>query len=114
LDIIIKSFIGIFFLMLISMVSISFLGIGVTMNTAERYARDVEKRIEYSSLSSEVIEACVDEAKDRGYGLYVKVRETAGDEGETKRYGRMELTYRIRAAILSLDSVIVIKNDLSS
>lgn len=114
MDIIIKSFIGTFFLMLISVVSISFLGIGITVNTAERYARDVEKRIEYSSLSPDVIEACVDEARERGYGLYVKVRETTGDNGEIRSYGRMELSYSIRADILSINSVITIKNDLSA
>ncbi len=114
MDIIIKSFIGTFFLMLISVVSISFMGIELTVNTAERYARDVEKRIEYSALSPDVIEACVDEARERGYGLYVKVRETAGENGETRSYGRMELSYNIRADILSINSVLTIKNDLST
>jgi len=114
LDIIIKSFIGTFFLMLISIVSISFLGVGLTVNTAERYARDIEKRIEHSSLSPDVIEACVDEAKARGYSLYVKIREIEGEDGERKSYGRMELSYSIRADVLSLDSVLTIKNDLSS
>lgn len=114
MDIIIKSFISTFFLMLISMVSISFLGIEVTVNTAERYARDIEKRIEYSSLSPDVIEACVDEARDRGYALSVKIKETTEGDGEIKRYGRMEFTYKVTAKILSVDSVMVIKNDLSS
>lgn len=114
MDIIIKSFIGTFFLMLISVVSISFLGIDITVNTAERYARDVEKRIEFSSLSPEVIEACVNEARERGYGLYVKIRETGGDNGEIRSYGRMELSYNIRADILAIDTVLTIKNDLST
>lgn len=114
MDIIIKSFIGTFFLMLISITSISFIGIEVTVNTAERYARDIEKRIEYSDLDSEVIEACVNEARDRGYGLFVKIRETSDGDGEIKRYGRMEFTYTVKADILSIDSEIVIKNDLSA
>lgn len=114
MDIIIKSFIGTFFLMLISVVSISFLGIELTVNTAERYARDIEKRIEFSDLSPDVIESCVDEAKARGYGLYVRIKDTTGGEGERKSYGRMELSYRIRADILAIDSVRIIKNDLST
>ena len=114
MDIIIKSFIGTFFLLLISMVSISFLGIELTVSTAERYARDVEKRIEYSSLSPDVIEACVNEARERGYGLYVKIKETTNDTGERKGYGRMELSYNVKADILSIDFDLTIKNDLST
>lgn len=98
MDTVIKSFVGTFFILLLTALGLSILQAGTMSRSADRYADSVKSRIECSGFSPRVIADCVDEAEEKGYLLKVTVSPKGGDG---RQYGHMSLYYNAPVAFLA-------------
>lgn len=69
---IMKTYLGIFFLLVTGMVGIGVVTAGIQSANARNYHADVISEIECSNFNEEVISSCRRQAKEAGYGLEVK------------------------------------------
>lgn len=70
---VIKTYLGLFFLLLMGLVGIGVVTAGVQSAAARNYHADVISEIECSNFNAGVISACKQQAQDAGYGLEVKL-----------------------------------------
>lgn len=69
---IIKTYLGLFFLLLMGLVGIGVVTAGVQSAAARNYHADVISEIECSNYNAGVIASCRQQAQDAGYDLKVK------------------------------------------
>lgn len=69
---IIKTYLGLFFLLLMGLVGIGVVTAGVQSAAARNYHADVISEIECSNYNAGVIAACRQQAQDAGYDLKIK------------------------------------------
>ena len=69
---VIKTYLGLFFLLLMGLVGIGVVTAGVQSASARNYHADVISEIECSNFNSGVIDACRQQARDAGYDLNVR------------------------------------------
>ncbi len=69
---VIKTYLGLFFLLLMGLVGIGVVTAGVQSAAARNYHADVISEIECSNFNSGVIDACRQQAQDAGYDLNVR------------------------------------------
>ena len=93
METIIKSFVGMFFALLLLLL----IAASVNARNAGAFAADCASRIENSDFAGSVIEECRRDATDRGYELTVEVSEKAG-QPEVK-YGSLQLEYPFRIPV---------------
>lgn len=72
---IIKTYLGIFFILLMGMVGIGIVTAGVQSSAARNYHADVITEIECSNFNDGVIEACKQQAEAAGYTLKVNTMD---------------------------------------
>lgn len=90
MDTMIKSFTGLFFLLMLTALGLSLSASAAASRAADRYAATIKSRIEAAHLSPDVIRECAEEAESRGYFLEVAV---SGQAADGRRYGVLELHY---------------------
>lgn len=95
MDTIIKSFTGLFFLLLLTALGLSLSSAAAASRAADRYAASVKSRIEAAHLADDVIRECAEEAEGRGYFLEVFV---TGRSPDGRRYGVLSLHYNAPVA----------------
>lgn len=106
---IIKSFLGVFFILLVSSLGISLMSASIFSREVNSFASDSEYRIENSHFSNSVIEELKSEAEKRNCTLTVEKNVSDGD-GRT--YGRMTLEYPYEIKILGINTTKKIERDL--
>lgn len=72
---VIKTYLGLFFLLVMGLVGIGVVTAGVQSSAARNYHADVISEIENSNFNDSVIGACVQQAQDSGYDLQVKTMD---------------------------------------
>lgn len=77
---VIKSYLGLFFLLLMGLVGIGVVTAGVQSSAARSFHADVISEIECSNFNAGVVTACRQQAQEAGYGLEVKTMNY-DDEG---------------------------------
>lgn len=100
METIIKSFVGMFFALLLLLLGAGLIAASVNARNAGSFAADCASRIENSDFADSVIESCRQEAEDRGYELTVDVSEKVG-QPEVK-YGRLKLSYPFRIPLTGI------------
>lgn len=76
---VVKTYLGLFFLLLMGLVGIGVVTAGVQSAAARNYHADVISEIECSNFNAGVIAACRQQAQDAGYGLEVKTMSYDAD-----------------------------------
>ncbi len=66
-----KSYLGIFFLLVMGLVGIGIVAAGMEANAARNYHADVVTEIECSNFSPAVIHACKAQAQEAGYDFLI-------------------------------------------
>lgn len=100
METIIKSFVGMFFALLLLLLGAGLIAASVNSRNAGAFAADCASRIENSDFAGSVIEECRRDATDRGYELTVEVSEKAG-QPEVK-YGSLQLEYPFRIPLTGI------------
>lgn len=90
MDTIVKSFTGLFFLLMLTALGLSLSSSAAASRAADRYASTCKSRIEAAHLAEDVIRECAAEAETKGYLLEVAVTGRAADG---RKYGVLELYY---------------------
>ncbi len=72
---VIKSYLGIFFLMVTGMVGIGVVTAGIQSANARNYHADVISEIECSNFNESVLAACQQQAQAQGYSLQIKTMD---------------------------------------
>ena len=110
MEVIIKSFIGIFCLMLLTVTGVGITATSVSARNANAFLTASAERIEAAHFAKDVIETCQEDAKEMGYDLNVDVYRP----GESKQaaYGRMVLTYDYGISFFGLENTRRIAVDL--
>lgn len=72
---VIKTYLGLFFILLMGLVGIGVVTAGIQSAAARNYHADVINEIECSNFNDGVIEACKQQAQAEGYHLKVKTME---------------------------------------
>lgn len=72
---VIKTYLGLFFLLLMGLVGIGVVTAGIQSAAARNYHADVINEIECSNFNDGVIAACKQQAKEAGYKLKIKTME---------------------------------------
>ncbi|MGN0481961.1 MAG: hypothetical protein ACI4HI_00255 [Lachnospiraceae bacterium] len=109
-----KSFLGLFFLLLLVVLLTGILSMQVRVSNARDYHADAVAEIENSNFSPRVINACVQEAKSLGYDMKVTLyREEARAEVVTQQnpakntqevyLASVEMEYPYQFLFLNLD-----------
>ncbi len=98
MDIIIKSFVGTFFIMVIAVLGFNVNAQALQSCQADSFAADCVSRIEASDFAQGVIEACIAEAEERGYELAVETYSVDGSS--VISYGTLKLTYEYTVPLL--------------
>lgn len=109
MDTVLKTFTGIFLLLLLTSVSVGLIGATLSANAAEMFYSDASKRISVSNFSSHVIEECISDAKERGYELSVDTGEV---NGSRKRIGKGKMSYTFSIPILSIQKEYQIESNI--
>lgn len=100
METVIKTFVGLFFTMLLLILGIGMIAASVNARNAASFAADCTAQIENSDFSESVIESCGEEAEDRGYKLTVEVMSQ-----ETKpenKFGSLQLEYPFRIPLIGV------------
>ncbi len=110
MEVIIKSFIGIFCLMLLTVTGIGITATSVSARNANAFLTASAERIEAAHFAKNVIEACQADAEEMDYGLSVEVYRP----GESKQaaYGSLALTYAYGIPFFNLENSRTIQADL--
>ena len=100
MDTIVKSFVGLFFSLVLLLLGIGIIAASVNTRNAGTFAADCVTRIENSDFSDSVITDCEEEAAERGYTLSVEVMAQEG-RPEAK-YGSLRLEYPFRIPVVDI------------
>ena len=76
---VIKTYLGIFLMMLLSTVGIGIVAAEAQICQARNFKSDVVVELENSNYNREVINACIKQADELGYQLQVNLYEDSGD-----------------------------------
>lgn len=110
MDVIIKSFIGIFCMLLVVSMGMGITGMAVAIRNADTFASTCVQRIEASNGAQSVVAACKKDAADYGYELEVTMHQAP--ESTRATYGNMTLTYHYGLAFLGIERTRSIVADL--
>jgi len=97
---VIKTYLGMFFLMVTGMVGIGVVTAGIQSANARNYHADVISEIECSNFNEGVLAACKQQAQDDGYELWVRTMSYDA-QGHTKR-AEVILDYEYAIPVLNL------------
>jgi hypothetical protein len=97
---VIKSYLGIFFLMVTGMVGIGVVTAGIQSANARNYHADVISEIECSNFNESVLAACQQQAQAQGYSLQIKTMDY-DTMGHVKR-AEVILDYEYAIPVLNL------------
>lgn len=97
---VLKTYLGMFFLLLVGIVGIGVVTAGIQTAAARNYHADVISEIESSNFNEGVIEACRQQAQDAGYGLSVKTM--AYDDRGHVQMAEVILEYDYAISVLDL------------
>lgn len=110
MEVVIKSFLGVFFTLVVVFM-------GVNVNTASSqacaanmFAADCVSKIENANYAESVIEACRQDAKNRGYEFSVETYQPEGTK--VTNYGVLCLAYQFEMPLLKSKEKHVITSDI--
>lgn len=115
-----KSFIGMLFLMLMCVALTGILGLQMWIGNAHRCHADAVAQIEDSNFNASVIDACIKEAAQKGYEMYVTLyhsengtteaaaEEAAGDTTDVY-LAEVELRYPCQFLLIQMDEMQTIR-----
>ncbi len=96
---VIKVYMGMFFILAMVALGISLLSMSIEARAADSFAADCVCKIENSNYAAPVIEACREDALNKGYDLSV---ETFSAGGMTPTYGNLSLEYDFTVPMLGV------------
>lgn len=99
MDTVLKAFMGIFLLLLLTAISVGLIGATIKADEADYFFSETAKKISVSHFSDEVIMECKDNAKEKGYQLTVKTFDV---NGSGKKVGKGSLLYEFCVPILGI------------
>ena len=97
---VLKTYLGLFFLLLMGLVGIGVVAAGMEAAAARSYHADVISEIECSNFNASVVAACQNQAEEEGYGLEVKMM-SYDPQGHT-RVAEVILHYEYAIPVLNL------------
>ena len=99
---IIKTYTGLFFLLLQSMTGMGIVAASTVAGAAQNYHAQVITQVECSNFNEAVMEECVRQAEEQGYGL--KITPLVYDERNQVRMAEVVLEYQYAVPLLELVS----------
>ncbi|MBR1630023.1 MAG: hypothetical protein IJ679_12295 [Lachnospiraceae bacterium] len=108
MDSIFKSFLGVFFLLVLSCTGIGLVEASIDARSADSYLSSVVSQIESGHYSTSVVSACKKDAESRGYELNVDIQENTLGEC----FGTAELTYVYQVSFLGLKQTHIATADI--
>lgn len=99
---VLKTYLGLFFLLLMGLVGIGVVAAGMEAAAARAYHADVISEIECSNFNAGVISACKDQAKNKGYEL--AVANMVYDAEQNQQMAEVILSYDYAIPVLNLVS----------
>ena len=96
---IIKSFMGIFFMMLLTFLGLGLLSAAIDTRNAELYASNVAQMIRCGNYAEDLVTLCEEEAKADGYIVDARVYRS---EDGYRKYGVLTLDYEYEIPFLRL------------
>lgn len=110
MDNLIKGFLGVFFLLLISFLGLSLVHASMNARDADTFLSASAKQISNSNYAPTVIETCKEEARQKGYRLSMETVQPK--DRDRPVYGKLKLRYDFTVPILSFREERVIEEDL--
>ena len=99
---VLKTYLGLFFLLIMGLVGIGVVSAGIEVTAARNYHADVISEIECSNFNAGVISACKNQAGERGYQL--EVAELVYDGEGNQRMAEIILSFEYSIPVLNLVS----------
>lgn len=100
---IIKTYIGMFFLIATIAIGINFIYASIVSRNANNLANDLASKIRASNMSAKVIAACQEEVASSG-GEIKKLNVDIISDKDNKNYGTMALEYDYRLPVFGIAS----------
>lgn len=100
---IIKTYIGLFFLIATVAIGINFIYASIVSRNANNLANDYASKIRASNMSAKVISACKEEVASSGSD-YKKLNVDIISDKDNKNSGTMTLEYSYRLPVFGIDS----------
>lgn len=97
---VLKTYLGLFFLLLMGLVGIGVVAAGMEVSAARNYHADVISEIECSNFNEGVIIACKNQAKSKGYDL--AVANLVYDAERNQQMAEVVLSFEYAIPILNL------------
>lgn len=101
MEAILKSFFGIFFILLLASVGVGLISSSIDARNADLYLANCVTQIQNSNFASSVISECKRNALEEGYVLTVNTASSANDT--TKKYARLDLKYNYSIPVIGLE-----------
>ena len=98
----IKTYVGLFFYILVLVLGVSIAGIGAEETAAQNFHADVIEEIEASNFSPSVIEACMNQAQEAGYEL--SVNNIVTDADNNVQMAEVTMKYKYVIDVLNITS----------
>ena len=99
---VLKTYLGLFFLLIMGLVGIGVVAAGIEVTAARNYHADVISQVECSNFNAGVISACKNQAGERGYQL--EVAELVYDGEGNQRMAEIILSFEYSIPVLNLVS----------
>jgi len=103
METVLKTYMGFFFMMAMLFLGSGILSASLQSRNANAYANNYATRIENANYASSIIDECVDEAHELGYGLSVDVRTSTNNT--YSHYGLLTLRYKYSIPIIGIAQV---------
>ncbi|MBO5372424.1 MAG: hypothetical protein J6A75_06870 [Lachnospiraceae bacterium] len=73
-----KTFMGVFFILILLLTGVGIISAQMDVSAALNYKTDVVTELENSNYNAEVINACITQAKDKGYEIKIRTFVSGG------------------------------------
>lgn len=110
METVVKSFVGLFFSLILLILGIGIIAASVNARNAGAFAADCTTQIENSDFSDLVIADCRAEAEKRGYTLTVEVKEQPENSGN--KFGRLILAYPFQIPLIGVRQQNTVENSI--
>ena len=110
METIVKAFLGVFFTLTICCLGIGIIRASTDARNADASLAAYAERIGCSNYAPDVVEACIEDARDEGYDLDVRLIQP--DDRDSASHAALSLRYHFRVPLIMIDSIKTISADV--
>lgn len=107
METVVKTFVGLFFSLVLLILGIGMIAASVNARNATAFAAECASRIENSDFADSVVQECEQEAAEKGYVLEVEI--SGREDRPEVKFGSLSLEYPFRIPLIGVEQQNVVE-----